>query len=434
MTTGTEILASDYVAIQDIAESLLGTGTGSRGYGQSVSSSDVAVETQITKAQWDALRYDIINIRLHQDGVVPAIVEVNRGDVISYGAGSPNTNYNTLLQTAIANRFNVASSQSIVTSKTSVSTSSSWSSTATATLTLEFSNSNDARYFFNSGGKIRITPTLNGGSNTAQVSAWKDLLNAAGTQSFGAATSSTANYYTLTNTFQTYFQSSASTPYSSNNFRLEASTDVANNVLGTARFLYIRITLIDNYVDSGPGTPPDDLVNGTLTFSVDELKAVGSLQPSGNFSIVSPTYSLSAITVSSTPAALPPAPPPPPPAPPPPPPPPAPPPPPPFITSISPSSQSQTVGYGSSFSNGHAFITTFTVSCSSGSGTVTMTGTPFASFASMYVAPSSFTLSAGQSLTVEMGGTIPRNSVTNPWTFTASSNRGGSITYTINRV
>jgi hypothetical protein len=161
-----------------------------------------------------------------------------------------------------------------------------------------------------------------------------------------------------------------------------------------------------------------------LTFSVDELKAAGSLQPSGNFSIVSPTYSLSTITVSSSPVVLPP----------PPPPPPSPPPPAPFVTSISPSSQSQTVSYGSTFSNGHAFITTFTVTCSSGSGTVNMSVSPFASFASAYVSPSSFSLSAGQSRTVEMGGTIPRNSVTNPWTFTASSNRGGSLTYTINRV
>lgn len=281
MTTGTEILASDYVAIQDIAESLLGTGTGSRGYGQAVSSSDVVVDTQITQAQWDALRYDIINIRYHQDGVLPSIIAVNKGDVIGYGANSPNTNYNTLLQTAITNRFNIAASQSIITSRPSAVTSSSWSSSATATLTVEFSNSNEARYFFNSGGKIRITPTLTGGSNTAQVLAWRDLLNAVGTQSFGADTSPTVNYYTLTNNFQIYSQRSASTPYSSNNFRLEASTDVANNALGTARFLYIRITLLDNYVDSGPGVPPDDLVNGTLTFSVDELKAAGSLQPSG---------------------------------------------------------------------------------------------------------------------------------------------------------
>jgi hypothetical protein len=35
-----------------------------------------------------------------------------------------------------------------------------------------------------------------------------------------------------------------------------------------------------------------------MTISVEELKAAGTLFPSGSFSIVSPTYSLSVITAS----------------------------------------------------------------------------------------------------------------------------------------
>jgi hypothetical protein len=42
----------------------------------------VFIGNTVTKAQWDALRYDIINIRLHQDGVVPVIATVNVGDPI----------------------------------------------------------------------------------------------------------------------------------------------------------------------------------------------------------------------------------------------------------------------------------------------------------------------------------------------------------------
>jgi hypothetical protein len=294
--SGSQIAASDFVTIQDKAQSLLGTGSTTRGYGQPVQSADVFAGNEITKAQWDFLRYDIVNIRLHQDGVLPNIVTVNVGDVIGYGAGSPNTNYDTLLETAIANRFQIAQSQSVVANKGTATTSSSWSASATMELTITFANSNDARYFFNSGGKVRITPTLTGGNGTAQVNAWTNFLTSVGTQSFGAA-NVLSNYYTLTNSYQTYYQNSLSTPYSANNINLSAKTNVADNSSGTATILYLKVTLNDAYVDVNP-SPPGDLVNGTLSLSIDELKATGALIPSGTFVITSPSYSLSSITLS----------------------------------------------------------------------------------------------------------------------------------------
>jgi len=294
--SGSQITASDFVTIQDKAQSLLGTGSTTRGYGQPVQSADVFAGYEITKAQWDLLRYDIVNIRLHQDGVLPNIVTVNIGDPIGYGAGSPNTNYDTLLETAIANRFQIAQNQSVVANKGTATTSSSWSVSATMEVTIEFANSNDARYFFNSGGKVRITPTLTGGNGTAQVNAWTNFLTSVGTQSFGAANVLT-NYYTLTNSYQTYYQNSLSTPYSANNINLSARTDVADNSAGIATILYLKVTLNDAYVD--PGSPaPGDLVNGTLSLSIDELKATGTLIPTGTFVITSPTYSLSSIALS----------------------------------------------------------------------------------------------------------------------------------------
>jgi hypothetical protein len=295
--SGLEISSSDFVTIQNKAESLLGTGAVTQGYGQPVQSADVFRGNTITKAQWDALRFDIINIRLHQDGVLPPIVTVNKGDPISYGASSPNTNYNTLLETAIANRFSMAGNQSIVTAKGSATTSSDWSTSASMELTITFTNSDRARYFFNSGGRIRITPILTSSTGTAQVNAWLNFLTSVGTRSFGATTDPSINYYTLTNVYQTYYQDSLSTPYSANNINFSAKTNVANNTSGTASVLYLKVTLNDAYVDIGP-EPPGDVVSGTLTISVDELKASGSLLPSGLFSVVSPAYSLSSIAVS----------------------------------------------------------------------------------------------------------------------------------------
>jgi hypothetical protein len=305
MTTGTTIFASQFVAIQDKAQSLLGTGSGTRGYGQTVLSSDVFVGNAITKAQWDALRYDIINIKIHQDGFSPSIVQVNSGDVVSYGPSSPNNNYDLILEQAIANRFAVAGSQSIVTAKASQTYSTAWSTQAQAVLTCTFSNATEARYFFNSGGQIRFSGNISGGSSTSQVNAWKNFLSNVGTRSFGASTDSAeVNFYNLTTAYQIYYTGFLSTPYSANQLRLEAKCDVADNSAGTATQVQIRITLLDSYVDPdtfNPGPPtfaPPDQVDGTLTFSIQELKAAGNLQPSGTFSITGPTYSLSSITAS----------------------------------------------------------------------------------------------------------------------------------------
>ncbi len=301
MTIGTSVFASQYVAIQDKAESLLGAGSTTKGYGQTVQSADVFVGNMITKAQWDLLRFDVINIKMHQDGVMPAVVQVATGDAIGFGPGSPNTNYDILLEQAIVNKFVLADNQSVVTAKATETYSPPWATQAQTTLTCDFADATTARYFFNSGGKIRITSTLAAtGTPTAQVNAWVNFLASVGTRSFGADTDPTVNYYTLTNVYQIFYQSSLSSPYSANNYRLEARTNVANNSTGTATQVQIRITLVDTYTDPGPepSPPPGDSVVGTLTVNVAEVKASGLLQPSGNFTVTGPTYSLSSIVAA----------------------------------------------------------------------------------------------------------------------------------------
>jgi hypothetical protein len=305
MAIGSTIAAANYVAIQDKAQALLGIGSGSRGYNQTVISSDVFTGNQITKEQWDLLKTDIVNILFHQEGSLPSIITVNRGDVIQFGAGHPNTNYNTLLDIATINRFRIATNQSVISSKGSATYTSAWSSSAQFTLTVtgtgstDLERSNNLRYFFNSGGKVRLISSITGGSSTRQVDAWKNLLNTAGTASFGADTNPNVNYYTLTNSFQTYFQQASTGVYgyAGSSYRLEARTDVANNSTGTATSLFLRAVLSDLYTDPGPPAPGDS-IDGTLTIAVEELKASGTLIPTGTFSIVSPAYSLS--TISAT--------------------------------------------------------------------------------------------------------------------------------------
>lgn len=296
------IAALDYNTIRNKIIALLGPGTAQRGYGQPISSSAVSTGNTITQEHWDKLRYDLTNIKLHQDGVNPPIVTLTPGAVIRYGAGHPNTNYSTLADQADLARFNIGVGQSILSSKGSTTYTSAWSTAANATLTITFSTAAEARYFFNSGGKIQFSSSRAGGAVSAQNTSWTNLLSTVGTVSFGGATPSLANFYTLTTSYQTFFSYSASSSYANNFFRLQALCNCsgANNATGTATSVTFKISWIDNYNDpDGVITfAPTDTVNGTLTVAVGELKATGPLIPSGIFTITSPSYSLSSITAS----------------------------------------------------------------------------------------------------------------------------------------
>ena len=76
--------------------------------------------------------------------------------------------------------------------------------------------------------------------------------------------------------------------------QLQAKCDVADNSLGTATVVTIRIYLNDSYVD--PGAPaPGDLVSGTLTLTAEQLTAIGTLEPTAAAWVV-PTPSSSVLS------------------------------------------------------------------------------------------------------------------------------------------
>lgn len=297
MATGDIISATDYNTIQTKINTVMGTGTGSYGYGQTVNSSQVAVGNSVTKTQWDALRYDIVNALLHQSGVGPTIATVNVGDVIRYGAANPNFQYNTLADTATSNRFNIGSGRYLTQVLQTTSRTSSWTTAVSTTATVTFNTAEQARFFFNSGGKIRFTSSRSGGSSSSQNNSWSNVLTSAGTQALGAS-GTTVNFYNLTSSYQTFYLVSSSSPYAANTYRIEASCNVSNNSSGTANILNFRVTWSDAYRDPDalagrPESlnPPTDVVDGTLSLTIDQLRATGSVQPSGTFTITGPASS-----------------------------------------------------------------------------------------------------------------------------------------------
>jgi hypothetical protein len=167
-------------------------------------------------------------------------------------------------------------------------------------VTVTFATADQARHFFNSGSKVRCSSSRTGGTASPQNSSWSNILDSAGTVAFGGNTA-VLNFYNLTNSYQTFFTLSSSAPYTSNQYRIEVVSNVADNSIGGATTLTFRVTYTDTYTYGGGGSPsfPDN-VDGTLTLTVDELRASGTLQPlgTGPFVITRPGYSISGISGS----------------------------------------------------------------------------------------------------------------------------------------
>lgn len=281
----------------------MGTGSSSSGYGQSTNApSDLSAGSTVTKAQWDNLRYDIYNALLHQTGSPPTITVLSSGDVIRYGVAQPNFQYDTLADQAITNKFNLGTGQFITENIGSTTTGTSWSSQLSSTVTINFADNNSCRYFFNSGGKIRFTSSRINGIGSLQDQRWSSLLSGAGQPFFAAdsslypasggnATYNNIGYWQLTTSDQQVWSFQASSPYTSNTWRLNAR--LASGTTTTATSVILTILWVDSYSDPGPPAP-GDLVTGDLTLNVDQVRARGALAPgfiANSFSIAGPILS-----------------------------------------------------------------------------------------------------------------------------------------------
>lgn len=357
MPVNDKIFYTDYNTLRNAVSQILGQGSATFGYGQLVQSSTVSGANgsgpvlgggtganRIRTDEYTRLRSDIINVFRHIYGTDPtpadpiigqlvrwvvaaaavtAEYDVSEYNIAEYnsssiaGSSDPYTQFSVIITDIQNNRFTCATSQSIVENKGSAFRSSPWGggvATIGVRARINWSNSDQARYFFNSGGEIRITSSRTGGSATSQNTAWTNLLNGAATRTFSAqlpvgtfGLADGSNWYNLTNTYQNWYSLTDSSPYGLNQYRIQARTldgAVVNNVSGTSAGLDILVLFQDNYRDpddiantsTPPGrTAPDDSVDGNLTVTVTAKRASGVLVPepgTGNFTIQTPTVTL----------------------------------------------------------------------------------------------------------------------------------------------
>lgn len=320
VSVGDVITAAQYNDLQTRVQKVLGNGTGDFGYGQTVSSSAVAVTKIVEAVDMNNLYTDIVKCAVHQSGSIPAtIAQLAVTDIIGADASTTpdetvkgHNDYNNAISDIETSRHAAASTQMSVESKNSSSRSAAWGSSPdviTHTVSVTFAggyttkNTSGAshtatgadhmRHFFNSGGSITFSAGLTGGSG-AKYNDWDAILTNMGTIYFnrtnttnsGTGTTSNIGYEDLTTNYQRIFIKSGSGVYAENDYNINA------RLVGTDTIQF-RIQFRDDdagdqraIIGAGPAGPAvDENVGGTVTSNVGQIRATGSY-----VSVPTPTY------------------------------------------------------------------------------------------------------------------------------------------------
>jgi hypothetical protein len=293
----TLILASDYNLIQSKIASVMGEGSRTKGYGQTIASSQVGQFSKITASQWNNLRSDVLRARQHQTGqdmtsnVIVASASTTISDAqravllnMAIDAENPVDSEGDLIpvspppptELARSNLFN----EQVRTQK--------WNGRITQTIDIVWPTANDARYFFNSGGNIEFSSSFSPSVPGLKGISWSTLLQNMGTFRFdwdrvyttGSAFTGTDGFYQLTTIPIIIAQKeTSSSAYVPNEYFITARV---NSTLPNERRI---LTFVINWDDrSGapssfpdPGFGIDEDVEGTLTSRVQVVRSINNV-------------------------------------------------------------------------------------------------------------------------------------------------------------
>jgi len=299
--SGNKILAVDYTSAAGPAGSataysslaaaiaqlsaIWGVGYGVHGYGQTAYPlPTVATRSIISSSDWQNLRNALEACAVHVGttfSALPAASFYNQGSTITADA----FDYVGAVQTVESLKLNTPSVQEVTTPIVSIRTER-WTGAPQLEALVTFTNEDQARYFFNSGGEIRINANITGSTN-AQSANWVTLLSTCGNISIKAQTTAQSGsggqpnnvgYYDLGESSKRLFIQNATDAYAVNYIELFAQRE---NYVGSTGANGSQIRLLFKLVDAYGGLM--DYVDGTLTVNLQLVKAGGSL------TIASPT-------------------------------------------------------------------------------------------------------------------------------------------------
>lgn len=160
------------------------TGGGTAGYGQTAVANVAAGTNILASTQWASLVSNTASAASHQGSSITSVSTPVAGGVITFNSAIP-----TNLQTIYTNRLNAASQGS--TTANTATYGSTWSNQLTFTHTATFANGDAARYFFNSGGQLKMTVSHPSGTGINLL--FNNLCSNVGTVVMSAPTSGTVS-------------------------------------------------------------------------------------------------------------------------------------------------------------------------------------------------------------------------------------------------
>ena len=285
---GSVIDAADYNGLvgsnsttADTINYVWSTGNGQFGYGQTAVDA-VTVAATVTATQWSTMLNALNRSLQHQAGAAATLGPVNytAGSIITYFA-----NVATSVTTINTNKLNFNSTRGATTTGSNLDkVYNTEGSTMTHTITVTFASADQARYFFNAGGRLSLVATQAGDfEQNAKETNWRDLINAVGTIHLDQLTStrtgtgetlttngSAIGYWDLTTSNQTLIRLTQDTaPYTANYidiFARVAGAAGSNGGLGTQ--VIFQIDYVDGSADGGF----NDGISGTVRNRIDIVK------------------------------------------------------------------------------------------------------------------------------------------------------------------
>jgi hypothetical protein len=291
-----EITAARINNLQSSISLILGTGSGQNGYGQTVTSVPVNnTEDIVEAADMNAIYADILKARVHQVGVSDiGIAEVIQNlnivaedtsvfvddngvtTVDPDGFKKGLADFETLMTQVQADKAIIHPSQAALEPGIASVRTSSWNGLIAHEVQVTFSSADARRFFFNTGGEIRISAN-NTSASTPKGLDWSQLCSQVGTIKFNAETTTstlgggtTIGNYDLTGGFQDIYQKIGSGTYSAvyagNIYTVKARSDIETRIIFKIEF---NDVVFDNNVDNN--------VDGRLESTIQHYRANGEV-------------------------------------------------------------------------------------------------------------------------------------------------------------
>ena len=283
MAVGDLITAARYNNAQARVAAIMGVGSTTEGYGQTLNSSQVSTALTVTAAQVNELYADLVAGRIHQTGSTPTtIAEIVVGNKIADatsddpdGAKKGFQDYEDLITIFEADpgRFAVAASQTTNGTGVTSTRTAAWNTDIAHVVRVDFTTADACRNYFNAGGTIKFEATL-ASAGDAKSNDWASMLSNMGTIAMGyTATTSTGTgtvtsigNFDLTSSNQVLFRKPGTGVYSANDYYVYAKANSATQLEFTLQFQ-----------EEAAGNPNfDEQVNGTLVNSVKFKRPSGS--------------------------------------------------------------------------------------------------------------------------------------------------------------